>query len=122
MFEKRLEKAQEELLLDRRIHQENKQKILQFMKHLKSKGRCEPTQRKYLIRLTSLYRTADLKTRVALETGTYTLKVRMLGYIQKKDTSVYAARSQQVDTKRSWCWNWPQNSKVQIFSHQISQY
>jgi len=54
MFKKRLENAQKRLLRDRGIHQENKQKILEFIKHLKSKGRSDPTQIKYLIRLTRL--------------------------------------------------------------------
>jgi len=53
-FKKRLENAQKRLLRDRGIHEENKQKILQFIKHLKSKGRSDPTQIKYLIRLTRL--------------------------------------------------------------------
>jgi len=45
------------------------------------------------------YRTGDLKTTVALETGVYQLKGYTLGYVQKKDITVYAAKGQQSDTK-----------------------
>jgi hypothetical protein len=46
-----------------------------------------------------LYRFSDLKTALALESGLYTLKGYTLGYVQKKDITVYAAKGQQADTK-----------------------
>ncbi len=45
------------------------------------------------------YRNADRSTKLALETGTYTLKGYTLGYVQKKDITVYAQKGQQSDTK-----------------------
>jgi len=45
------------------------------------------------------YRGRDLKTKVALETGTYELKAYTLGYVQKKPIVVYSAKGQQTDTK-----------------------
>jgi len=45
------------------------------------------------------YRTRDLKTAVALETGSYDLKAYTFGYVQKKSISVYVQKGQQADTK-----------------------
>jgi len=45
------------------------------------------------------YRTKDLKTRVALDIGTYELKAYTLGYVQPKPITVYVARGVQTDTK-----------------------
>jgi hypothetical protein len=45
------------------------------------------------------YRTRDLKTAVALETGSYDLKAYTLGYVQKKSITVYVQKGQQADTK-----------------------
>ncbi len=47
----------------------------------------------------NMYRTSSLKTKIALETGIYIIKGYTLGYVQKKDISVYAAKGQQADTK-----------------------
>jgi hypothetical protein len=46
----------------------------------------------------SRYRTKDLKTKVALETGMYELKAYTLGYVQSVVT-VYTGKGQQTDTR-----------------------
>jgi hypothetical protein len=45
------------------------------------------------------YRTGTLGTKLALETGTYELRAYALGYVQKKQITVYAQKGQQADTK-----------------------
>jgi hypothetical protein len=45
------------------------------------------------------YRTGTLATKLGLETGTYELRAYTLGYVQKKQITVYAQKGSQADTK-----------------------